>query len=257
MLNPLSGVFSVVSDLYAVVLPMAMMRHFEMDKRKKLALNFVFSLSLLVVGAGIARTYYFTKLGYAYDITWTAFDVIVWTILEIQFSLMCACAPVLRILIREYLREPVTRALNTMNRSTARSRADSRMSNPSGKVSFTSSAHRHAARDSQDWAGLGDKKLIRHQIKPSLETVDEGDGTHAPAGAHDPTGKMVVKVETYAMSQLSSDRKDRPLPPLPLPIQNPDMQASLSEPFSAVDYYEPDIEKQELHELPTKREDMG
>ena len=243
---------SVVSDFYAVVLPMAMMRHFEMDRRKKIALNFVFSLSLLVVGAGIARTYYFTELGQAYDITWIAFDVLVWTQLEIQLAIMCACAPVLRVLVREYLKDLMSRSFNTVNRSGARSRADnnSRLSNLSGIVSYTSK--KHESRDSQDLEGKGDKNLIRHSVKPSLETVEESVPSTAPSETNFHQGKMVVDIEQYAMSEF--DRSQRPLPPLPLPTRDGEMKASLTEPFSATAWYSPNNAWQER---PAKGQDMG
>lgn len=227
---------------------MAMMRHFEMDGRKKLALNFVFSLSLLVVGAGIARTYYFTELGYAYDITWVAFDVMIWSVPEIQLALMCSCAPVLRILVREYLANPVTRAFNTVNPSGGRSRGESQMSNPNGnwgKVAFTAS-NRHQDDDTQDFEGIGDKKLIRHTVVPSLGTLEEGGSSRVTSGVWDGQDKMLA----VEMSRMD---RNRPLPPLP--NHNPEMVGTLSEPFSSIEWYEPDIdiEKQEVFELPGKR----
>ena len=234
---------------------MGMMRHFEMDRRRKIALNCVFSLSLLVVGAGIARTYYFTELGRAYDITWIAFDVLVWTQLEVQIALICACAPVLRVLFREYLRDPMHRAFNTVNRSGARSRADnnSRLSNPSGIVSYVSN-NRYAedSRDSQDLEGKGDKKLIRHSVKPSLETVEESVPSTTPSernlAAH---GKMVTDIEAYAMSEF--ERTHRPLPALPV-TRDGEMKAVLTEPFSATSWYSPNNAWQER---PEKSRDMG
>lgn len=250
MLNPLSGALSVFSDFYAVVLPMAMMRHFEMDRRKKIALNFVFSLSFLVVGAGIARTYYFTKLGRAYDVTWVAFDVLVWTQLEVQIAIICACAPVLRVLVREYMKDPMSRAFNTFDRSDARSRADnnSRLSNPSGIVSYT--AQKQDSRDSQDWEGTGDKNLIRHSVKPSLDTVVESVPSTAPSERNVGQGKTVVDIEAYAMSEF--DRSHQPLPPMP--TRGGEMKASLSEPYSATSWYSPNNAWQER---PVKSQDMG
>lgn len=68
--NPLSGVLSVLSDAYSVLLPCLMLRHFDAPRRQKVALNIVFSLSLVVVAAGSVRTYYLNKLGHEYDVTW-------------------------------------------------------------------------------------------------------------------------------------------------------------------------------------------
>lgn len=56
-LNPLSGALSVVSDFYSVVLPVGAFWQLEVTKRQRWALNTVFSIGLLVVIAGIARTY--------------------------------------------------------------------------------------------------------------------------------------------------------------------------------------------------------
>jgi len=69
--NPLSGVLSVISDFYSVLLPCLMLRHFDAPRRQKVALNIVFCLSLTVVAAGSVRTYYLNKLGYDYDGSWT------------------------------------------------------------------------------------------------------------------------------------------------------------------------------------------
>ena len=60
VINLLAGVLAIVSDLYSVVLPCLMTRHYslEMTTRQRLALNVIFSLGLLVVGASAVRTYY-------------------------------------------------------------------------------------------------------------------------------------------------------------------------------------------------------
>ena len=115
ILNPISGALSVLSDFYAVVLPMGMLHNFDIDRRKKIALYSVFSLGLLVVAMGSVRTYYLSELGYNYDITWTGFNVFIWSDLEVQFSIICASLPVLRVLFRQYLRGPLSRVRNTQS----------------------------------------------------------------------------------------------------------------------------------------------
>ncbi len=58
VVNLLAGIFAVLSDLYAVALPCLMTRHFDLPRRQKVALNLIFSLGLLAVGASGVRTYY-------------------------------------------------------------------------------------------------------------------------------------------------------------------------------------------------------
>ncbi|SMQ50710.1 unnamed protein product [Zymoseptoria tritici ST99CH_3D7] len=68
-LNPLSGGLSVVSDFYAVVLPIGLLWHLKISKRQRYALNAVFSLGFVVVIVGIVRTVSLQKLGHTWDLT--------------------------------------------------------------------------------------------------------------------------------------------------------------------------------------------
>ena len=48
-LTPIIGVLSIVSDIYAVVLPFFMLRHYQLDvpRRQRIGLNIIFSLGLV------------------------------------------------------------------------------------------------------------------------------------------------------------------------------------------------------------------
>jgi hypothetical protein len=120
--NVLSGAMSVASDLYSVLLPCIMLRKFEAPRRQKIALNIIFSLGLIVVGAGSVRTYYLEKVGHSVDLTWDGFDVMIWAQLETQLSLICASAPALRVFFRKYLSNP----LRAFSSSRSGSRQNSR-----------------------------------------------------------------------------------------------------------------------------------
>ena len=57
-INPLSGIFAAITDLYTVALPCMMTWHFPIPRTQKSALNIIFCLGLLVVAASGVRTYY-------------------------------------------------------------------------------------------------------------------------------------------------------------------------------------------------------
>lgn len=111
--NVLSGVLSVASDAWSVLLPCIMLYNFEAPRRQKIALNIIFSLGLLVVAAGSVRTYYLSKVGHSLDLTWDGYDILVWAQLETQLSLVCASAPALRVFFRDYLSKPVKRVFSS------------------------------------------------------------------------------------------------------------------------------------------------
>ncbi|KAK3110209.1 hypothetical protein LTR53_015732 [Teratosphaeriaceae sp. CCFEE 6253] len=263
-LNPLSGALSVFSDFYSVVLPMAMLRHFEAPKRQKMALNAVFSLGLLVVAAGCARTYYIYQLGVDYDIIWVGFDLYVWSCLEVHLALICASAPALRVFVREYMSDPLSRALNSTRSLTGSARGtkrDSRQTDTGGSVTYAS----HARDSSTGSREYDDRKLIQHHpAKLSLSTVGETEvepssspylRARSPAPPPEPYPiKTPADFEAFALQNLA---KNRPPPPARAAAAAPqhsgpaqtflrpasassatgDMQPALERPFT--DWYSP------------------
>jgi hypothetical protein len=60
--DPLNGVFSVFSDLYSMGIPIAIVSRLSMPLNRKIILYMVFLCSLVVLGAGIARTVWLSRL---------------------------------------------------------------------------------------------------------------------------------------------------------------------------------------------------
>ncbi|GAB7358562.1 hypothetical protein MBLNU230_g2624t1 [Neophaeotheca triangularis] len=112
--NLASGMVSVLTDAYAVILPMAMLKNFTAPRRQKIALYVLFSLGLLVVAAGCMRTYYLSQLGHVDDLTWQSFNLYLWSQLECQLALIVACVPATRALFRRYFQDTLTRVRSTL-----------------------------------------------------------------------------------------------------------------------------------------------
>ena len=74
-INPLSGAFTILSDIYSIVLPCIMCRKLAIPWRQKLALNLVFCTGIVVVAASAARTWALTKLGTTADVTWYVYAI--------------------------------------------------------------------------------------------------------------------------------------------------------------------------------------
>jgi hypothetical protein len=58
ILTIVAGALGVVSDVFAVLLPTLMLRHYDLDvpRRQKIGLNIIFGLGFVVAGCSIART---------------------------------------------------------------------------------------------------------------------------------------------------------------------------------------------------------
>jgi hypothetical protein len=51
-----------------------------------------------VVAAGIGRTYWLVQLGRQADTSWTGGNLLIWCVAEGQLSIICACAPSIRLI---------------------------------------------------------------------------------------------------------------------------------------------------------------
>lgn len=196
VLNPLSGALSILSDLYSVLLPMGIMAGLNTTTRQKWALNAVFSLGLLVVAAGIARTYYLESLGKTWDITWLGFDVLVWSQVELQLAIICASAPALRVLFRSYLSKPMTRAMNSAKLSSNKSAR--RISRPSDTEAIVShAAERTSEQDEED---LGLYKEVEINVK-SVDGIVAVSSSHIRESAASIT-RTPGEYESFALDTL-------------------------------------------------------
>nr|POE86963.1 hypothetical protein CFP56_63995 [Quercus suber] len=165
------------------------------------ALNCIFSLGLLVVGAGSARTYYTYLLGAEYDASWIGYNLYVWSDLELQLSIICASAPVMRVFFRKYLSGSMSRMLHTAKSGTNNG---SRGSHPLDPEAVTQFAHKHSpSHDSQ----LDDKLLIKHQVQTGMQPVAEDECSSPSSIAQ---AEHIIRTpadfEAYALRNLEKNR---------------------------------------------------
>lgn len=200
------GILSVVSDLYAVILPFIILRHYDLDvpRRQRVGLNIVFSLSIMVAGAGIARTYYLWEINHTYDTSWTGFDLFVWSLIECHLAIICACAPSLRAFFRRYLSEPFNR--NFRSSSYARYGGNTKDSHLSTTV-----------RNSQTPAGQDEPTGVHHERSGTKSPVYQFQRPFITSDASTRTrsSETVPRIksgdgyEAFAMQPIGSHTYDR------------------------------------------------
>lgn len=219
--NLIAGILSVVSDLYAVLLPCLMLRHFDAPRRQKVALNIVFSFGLLVVAAGAVRTYYFNGLAYTLDETWLGFDIFVWAQLELQLAIICASAPALRVFFRKYLSDPLSRALNTAKNAGSAIRSGHRNSNnlEHGIVHFPSNHSRNMSdvKSPQPFSTIDEYVEMKQEsyAQPYYAHISQREEASPVSPTHSEkplTIKTPADFEHYALENLE---RNRPFPRSP------------------------------------------
>ncbi|KAK5168904.1 uncharacterized protein LTR77_006213 [Saxophila tyrrhenica] len=75
VLSQLVGALSILSDLYATLLPWCMLWKYKLDvpRKQRTALNTIFGLSLVVAGCAGGRLYYLYRMNHSYDTSWNGF----------------------------------------------------------------------------------------------------------------------------------------------------------------------------------------
>jgi hypothetical protein len=163
--------------------------------------------------------------------------------LEIQVALICSSAPALRVFFREYLSDPLSRAMHSARSVTSSARNTNRDSRQSANGVVVYASHgRDSSRGSSEY---GDKKLIQHNLKPSLSTVGEVElESGAPSIiTREPVEAYPIKTpadfEAFALQNLEKNRPPRPTfprPPSDYDVNGP-MHSNLERPFT--DWYSP------------------
>ncbi|KAF2097809.1 hypothetical protein NA57DRAFT_56991 [Rhizodiscina lignyota] len=96
--DPMWGIVSVVSDVYAIVLPEILVKRLQIKLRQKLILAVLFGCGISTVATGIARSVFLRRLSTdpLRDLTWIAFDTYIFTVPECHLAIICASAPALK-----------------------------------------------------------------------------------------------------------------------------------------------------------------
>ncbi|KAI6251406.1 hypothetical protein HI914_01031 [Erysiphe necator] len=109
--------FSIVEDLVIIFLPLPQLLQLQIRTAQKVALIFMFSIGSFACITSIVRLKYLSTFENSTDLTWENTDILVWSILEIEVTVICACLPTLRPLFVEIIPGVFRTAKNTSSSS--------------------------------------------------------------------------------------------------------------------------------------------
>ncbi|PVH95561.1 hypothetical protein DM02DRAFT_617820 [Periconia macrospinosa] len=96
-------VISTLQDFVICALPIFLVWNLQIPKRQKTALIALFGMGVITCICGVMRTYYAIYVYYfTYDITWYAYYGWIWTAVEADLGVVCACAPAMKVFFLRY-----------------------------------------------------------------------------------------------------------------------------------------------------------
>lgn len=90
------AVINIVTDFLILVLPIQQILRLQLKKTDKIALILVFLLGGFVCITSILRATYLAASSGITDVTWALIPVTVWSTIEINTGIICACTPIIR-----------------------------------------------------------------------------------------------------------------------------------------------------------------
>ncbi|CBF87371.1 hypothetical protein AN9306.2 [Aspergillus nidulans FGSC A4] len=118
----LSGaVLNISSDLIVISLPIPTIHNLQLQLKQKVTVGCLLALGSGVIVCSIARLPYVIRLRHTPDSTWTQAILGVWSIVEVNLGIICACAMRFKRLIATYL--PRLSLWSFRSRSRTRSRS--------------------------------------------------------------------------------------------------------------------------------------
>jgi fucose permease len=111
-----SAPVNIVANLAILVLPIPVLTGMHLPQRQKTVLVFTFSLGIFVTVIDVVRIYYLQQaadnqqniadgagLGTGIDFSWNASPALMWSAVEVNVGIVCACIPTLKPLFRKLL----------------------------------------------------------------------------------------------------------------------------------------------------------
>ncbi|PGG99777.1 hypothetical protein GX51_06149 [Blastomyces parvus] len=88
-----NAAFSILSDLAILILPMPVIKSLLLPKKEKLGLMSIFAVGIFVCITSVVRSLTLDVATKNFDVTWSSIDSSMWTILETNIAIICACMP--------------------------------------------------------------------------------------------------------------------------------------------------------------------
>ncbi|KAL5120690.1 hypothetical protein ACEQ8H_001439 [Pleosporales sp. CAS-2024a] len=90
---------SILLDAMIMALPMKRLASLNLNLKKKLMVMSMFSVGIFVIVVSIIRLYSLIHFANTENITWNYVDAGLWSLIEIDVSIVCGCMPAFRFLI--------------------------------------------------------------------------------------------------------------------------------------------------------------
>ncbi|KAF2730968.1 hypothetical protein EJ04DRAFT_579458 [Polyplosphaeria fusca] len=118
---------AIVQDLTILVMPLPMVWALNIERHRKIAMGFMFSVGIFACITTILRLHSLLTFKISIDPTWDYAPATIWTVFELLSGFVCVCLPAVRVLLKKILPKGLQSSFRS---STGRSNNTSSKSDP-------------------------------------------------------------------------------------------------------------------------------
>ncbi|KAH6644592.1 hypothetical protein C7974DRAFT_23862 [Boeremia exigua] len=161
-----SAVFSTLTDLVFVLLPVVVLWNANMDRKSKISAGFILCLAASACICSIIRFQYVDGLTQIDDFFWNATNIAIWSTIECGASIIAGCLATLRPFLRRIFAtaDTITKSIRS---STSRSNGSSKRTNES-----TSTNTHFGSNQSRNEGSITDKPTFAEFITEPGEAIE-------------------------------------------------------------------------------------
>ncbi|KAL6156126.1 hypothetical protein ACJQWK_09639 [Exserohilum turcicum] len=131
------GSLHTIADLVVTILPIPIIMRLPLSRSERLGALSMLSLGFAITTAGCVRIYdsWYASTG-NHDLAWDTWFVWIAALAEVNFGLICCCAPTIRVLVTKRLTPVLNAALTNLSSSHGKDQSVSSKSSAANAVSW-------------------------------------------------------------------------------------------------------------------------
>ncbi|PHH52846.1 hypothetical protein CFIMG_002317RA [Ceratocystis fimbriata CBS 114723] len=90
---------SILLDLCMLAIPLSQLRHLKLHWKKKLGVGLMFCTGTFVTVMSVVRLHSLIKFANSHNTTWDQWEAALWSTIEINIGIICACMPSIRVVL--------------------------------------------------------------------------------------------------------------------------------------------------------------
>lgn len=198
----IAAAINIFLDALVMVLPMKHLAKLNMSLKKKLMVMSMFSVGIFVIAVSVIRLYSLIHFANTQNITWNYVDAGLWSLIEIDVSIVCGCMPAHRLLIAKLWPRMRSTIGSSKHMSTKASKFASH-TDSMGAEKVTRVSMKPKARDDSDFIPLVD---IDNNSEQDILTKDEHSDQKSSGWIKQTHTVEVSHTETSGTEHMTDDR---------------------------------------------------